>query len=135
MDKKNNGNEFVQLEPGKEPVAKSFKGERKFFGLPNKAYTLYLEGLGNDGEKSIVSIQLITPLARKLTGFISKVSGLLNGDTLTIGDGQEINDLIDITQELFQISSTEIDKLTFDGLFHLIGFAAEISVSPSFSKK
>lgn len=132
---KNKKSEFVQLEAGQEPFAKSFKGEEKFFGLPNKSYTLYLEGLGNDGENSIISVQLITPLARKLTSFITKVTALLNGDTLTLGDEQELNELIDVTQELFQISSTEIDKLTFDGIFHLISFASKISLSPSFFKK
>ena len=132
MEKKK-GIEYKQLENGKEPFSGAFLGEERHFGLPNKTFKVYLEGEGEDGEKTLISVQLITPKARKLTKFITSAANLTNvmdGDFSGLND-ESLDDFIDLTQELFQISDLIIDKLTFSSLLNLIGFAAKISVSPS----
>ena len=133
MKKDKEKEKFKKLEDGEKPFLGAFVGEERHFGLPNKTFRVYLEGEGDDGDKTFVPVQMITPKARKLTKFVIKASnlrGIADGDFSEMDDNV-LDDFIDLTQELFQIPDVTMDKLTFMALLNLISFATKIAVNPS----
>lgn len=129
-DKKMN---FKPIKLGEKPFEGAYEGEERHFGLPNKVFKVYLEGEGDDGEKAFIPVQMITPKARKLTKFISNASVVLsaleNGDFSSVDDGA-LDDFIELTQELFQIAESVVDKLTFMSIVQMVAFATNIAVNP-----
>lgn len=134
MENKQKKLQFKRIEPGEKPFLGAFLGEERYFGLPNKVFKVYLEGEGDDGEKGFVCVQLINPKARKLTRFLinaGNFTGALDSGDFSGMEDDSLDKFITLTQELFQIPDTVVDKLTFMSIMNLIIFATNIAINPS----
>lgn len=122
--------EFEQLGEGEVERIHTFRGNTKWFGKPIRSYTAYFEDTTIDevgDEVPLFGINVRTKSVECMLNFATIVSQLQDGMGGVTLDKTSISKIQKLLLQDFNVSQTEFNKLSVEGLINLISFVVKIS--------
>lgn len=122
--------EFEQLADSESERLHAFKGSVKWFGKPQRSYVAYFEDTTieeNGDEVPLFGINIRTKSVECMLNFATIVSQLQDGMGGVTLDKASLGRIQKILLQDFNVSQTEFNKLSVEGVINLISFVVKIS--------